>query len=104
MKTLSDKLNIIVNDLRKYDPEKIILFGSAARGDVDEHSDIDIVVVKETDKSFVKRLRDVALLCRLDEPIDILVYTPAEIEKMNNSSFFIKNILADGKVIYERRN
>ena len=100
---LSEKLQSIVRDLKEYDAEKIILFGSTARGDTDKYSDIDIVVVKKTDKPFVKRLRDVALLCRLDEPVDILVYTPQEIEQMKRAgNSFYEKILIEGKVIYER--
>ncbi len=102
--TFAKKLSIIVEDLKQYHPDKIILFGSAARGDVDEYSDIDIVLVKETDKPFVKRLREVALLCRLNEPIDILVYTPREIEEMKKGhNSFIETILREGKVLYERK-
>lgn len=102
--TFAKKLNIIVEDLKQYHPDKIILFGSAARGDFDEYSDIDIVLVKETNKPFVKRLREVALLCRLNEPIDILVYTPQEIEEMKKGhNFFIETILREGKVLYERK-
>ncbi len=101
--TLAEKLDVIVSDLKKYNVEKIILFGSSARGDADEFSDIDIVVVKNTDKPFVKRLRDTALLCKLDEPIDILVYTPQEIEQMKKAeNFFIEKVLTEGRVLYER--
>ena len=46
----------VMQDLAAYGPEKVILFGSAARGDVDEYSDIDLIVIKETDKRFVQRL------------------------------------------------
>ncbi|MBI5873239.1 MAG: nucleotidyltransferase domain-containing protein [Candidatus Omnitrophica bacterium] len=102
--TLADKLNTLVEDLKRYDPEKIILFGSAATGTMDAYSDIDLVLVKKTDRPFVKRLRDVALLSRLDEAVDILVYTPEEMEQMKiNKNFFMENVLKEGKILYERK-
>ena len=60
--TLEEKLNLIVNDLKCYCPEKIILFGSAVRGDTDRHSDLDIVVIKNTKKRFLERLIEVSKL------------------------------------------
>lgn len=102
--TLTDKLNTLVEDLKKYDPEKIILFGSAATGTMDAYSDIDLVLVKKTDRPFVKRLRDVALLSRLDEPVDILVYTPEEMDRMKtDKNFFMEKVLKEGKILYERK-
>ena len=46
----------VLEQLKGYDPEKVILFGSATRGDTDEYSDIDLIVIKETDRRFVQRL------------------------------------------------
>ncbi len=101
--TLTEKLKIIVEALKKYGAQKIMLFGSLAKGNSDEYSDIDIMAIKKTDKPFVKRLREVALLCKLDEPIDILVYTPEEIEEMKKAgNFFIEKVFAEGRVLYER--
>jgi len=100
---LTQKLKIIVEALKKYGAQKIMLFGSLAKGNSDEYSDIDIMVIKKTDKPFVKRLREVALLCKLDEPIDILVYTPEEIEEMEKAeNFFIEKVFTEGRVLYER--
>lgn len=49
--------------LREYGPvERIILFGSEARGDADEASDIDLIIVKRTKKPFVQRLVEGAVL------------------------------------------
>ncbi len=102
---LQEKLDIIVNDLKGYDPEKIILFGSASKGETDRYSDIDIVVIKNTNKTFLKRLKDLATLCSLDEPVDILAYTPDEVQRMlDQDSDFMKKILKEGKVIYEKQS
>ena len=89
--------------LDEYGPiEKIILFGSYARGDTDEYSDLDLILIKKTDKRFVERLGEVPLL-----PVhaDVLVYTPEEFEQMKeNENPFILSALESAKVIYERTN
>ncbi len=85
-----------------YNPEKIILFGSAARGDTDEYSDIDLIVVKETDQRFVQRLVDVTSFLPLDLSIDVFVYTPQELQTMIQAGNpFIEQALKDGIVLYE---
>ena len=87
--------------LDQYGPiEKIILFGSAARGDADEYSDLDLILIKETNKGFVERLVEVPLL-----PVhaDVFVYTPEEFEQMReNENPFILSAIESAKVIYER--
>jgi len=94
----------IIADLKKYEPEKIILFGSAGRGDADEHSDIDLIVIKETRKSFVERLAEVITYVRPSLcPIDIFVYTKGEFKEMKKAlNPFIEQVLKDGRVIYEK--
>lgn len=90
----------------KYKPEKIILFGSSIKGNMTENSDIDMLIIKETDKKRNERFREVRVLVRDLKrriPFSPLVYTPAEIEqRLNLGDFFIKEILKEGKVLYER--
>ena len=93
----------IVKDLLPYDPEKIILFGSTARGDGDEYSDLDVIVVKRTDKGFVQRLLEAGSYVSLPFHVDVFVYTPEEFEAMiAEENFFIQSALLDGRVIYEK--
>lgn len=55
---LSEALERIVHTLvTEYQPEKIILFGSMATGDVGEWSDIDLAIIKDTPKRFIERLK-----------------------------------------------
>jgi len=79
-------LDEIVAVLKPYDPERIILFGSRPRGEADEHSDYDLMVIKRTDRPFLDRLRDmVPYLRQLTRPADILVYTPEEFARMGET-------------------
>jgi predicted nucleotidyltransferase len=103
---LSSALDRILRTLTdEYFPEKVILFGSMAQGSVSEWSDLDIVIVKETPKPFLQRLREVALLCRPPAGVDFLVYTPQEFADMvaDRNPFIIEEVLGRGKVLYERR-
>ena len=96
------RLNEIVRILlEQYGPiEKIILFGSYARGDTDEYSDVDLILIKKTQQRFIERLVSVPLL-----PVhaDVFVYTPEEFEQMKeNENPFIMSALESAKVLYER--
>ncbi len=87
----------------KYSPEKIILFGSLARGDTDEWSDLDLIIVKNTDKRFIERLVDPILLEILPIRTDVFVYTPEEFERMQqNENPFIVSALENARILYEK--
>lgn len=92
----------VIEDLKGYHSQRIILFGSGARGESDEYSDLDIIVIKETDKRFLERIVEAARLIRPElHPIDIFVYTPEEFKEMKKENPFIRQALKEGKVIYE---
>ena len=96
------RLGELVRLLKRYEPERIILFGSRTRGDADEYSDYDIIVIKRTDKPFLERLRDmVPYLMEFDRPAEVLVYTPEEYERMRETGlgWIAHN---EGVVLYER--
>lgn len=93
----------IVTALKRYNPERVILFGSAARGDADAHSDIDIAVIKETSERFLDRLERVYELIRPTYALDALVYTPKEFAEMQaERRSFVEQIIQDGIVLYDR--
>ena len=93
----------IVKQLKKYDPEKIIIFGSQAKGASDPFSDIDLIIIKKTPKRFLNRLKDVIRIIKPEYALDVLVYTPQELKKMmSEGSYFIKHVLEEGETIYER--
>lgn len=85
-------------------PEKIVLFGSYAYGTPTQDSDVDLLVVMETDASNGERYLAVSRLLRPRPfPVDILVRTPAEIKAaLEAGDFFIAEILSRGRVLYER--
>ena len=89
--------------IKEYDPLKIVLFGSLATGNIHEYSDIDLVVIKNSQKGFYERLKEVGLLVMSRRGADILVYTPEEFELAKGSLFLQEEILkkGKGKVLYE---
>jgi predicted nucleotidyltransferase len=101
---LEDELERYISILAEHEkPEKIIVFGSMASGDVHEWSDIDLIIVKETDLPFYQRLRSIRNLLQPKIGVDILYYTPEEFEYLvHNRLFFQQEVLPKGKVLYER--
>ncbi len=91
---------------QKYEPDKIILFGSYATGDYNEDSDIDLLIIKDTNIPRYKRGQNVRkFLYGAMIPIDLVVYTNSEIEESRNKKYtFIYEVLKTGKVIYDRTN
>jgi len=88
----------------EYQPERVILFGSLANANVGEWSDIDLVIVKDTPRPFLQRLKQVALLCRAPVGVDFFVYTPDEFAQMiaERNSFILNEVIAKGRILYER--
>ncbi|MEW5766294.1 MAG: nucleotidyltransferase domain-containing protein [bacterium] len=96
---------IVAKIIREIQPEKIILFGSYARGDFNQDSDIDLFIIKESKESsrMIRRKVD-GLLWGRRFPMDIIVRKPAEVEwnfKAKNP-FYLYHIFKNGKVLYEK--
>ncbi|MEW5866368.1 MAG: nucleotidyltransferase domain-containing protein [Bacillota bacterium] len=102
VKRLTEEMERIVSILQNRGVEKIVLFGSLARGDVGSSSDVDLIVVEKTDKRFLERLDDVYSAVQPRVATDILVYTPEEIERLKESSSFVRQVLREGRVLYEK--
>jgi len=85
-------------------PEKIILFGSYAHGFPTPNSDIDLLVILDTDLPPRERYLAVSRLLRPRPfPVDLLVKTPSEIQALlERGDFFIREIIIKGAVLYER--
>lgn len=79
---------------------RALLFGSAARGQHDWRSDIDLIVVQETDAPFVRRGVDILNCLELTADVDLLVYTPEEWAQMPSKSSLVARAIQEGEVIY----
>lgn len=88
--------------IEKYKPEKIILFGSAARGEPNLDSDVDFLIIKkETPLYGVDRIRELSRIIDRNIPVDLLIYRPEEFEKrLQMGDPFLKSVLKEGKVLY----
>jgi predicted nucleotidyltransferase len=101
-KQIKDIVNrIAVN----YDPERIILFGSYAKGNYSEDSDLDFILIKDTVVPKYKRGMEVRrLFYRLAIPMDFKIYTSSEFKKeLTNQYSFLSSALKDSKILYERK-
>lgn len=85
-----------------FNPDKIILFGSLARENWDEMSDIDLIIIYPTSKGFLDRLKELYLAWDIPKGVDILAYSPEEFDGMVQENFFIQEALRKGETIYER--
>jgi len=102
-KMLEQELKRIIPILIKLGAEKIILFGSLAKGNVHKSSDFDLFIVMDTDKDFMERLDEVYKACNPRVAVDFFVYTPKEIEDGLVSPVLLKEIQKHGRVIYEKK-
>ena len=108
--TMKKEVKTIVSEIveklkREYKPLKIILFGSYAYGNPTEDSDIDLLILKNTDERRVDRFVQVKRIiynpnCKI--PVSPLVYSPEELEeRLRIGDDFIKEIIQKGTILYE---
>jgi predicted nucleotidyltransferase len=88
--------------LRELGVGKAILFGSASRGTASRKSDIDLILVMETEERFFDRYQRIEeIYAKLKgRSVDMLIYTPSELKRISYRPF-IRKILSEGKIIYE---
>ncbi len=88
--------------LKPYEPERIYVFGSWARGEADDLSDLDVVVIKETPRPFLERLLTVGRMLPYDlGPIDLFVYTPGEFaEMLEIGNALAETVVTEGCLMY----
>ena len=86
--------------------EKVVLFGSYAKGNPSPDSDVDFLVVAEGDQPRHKRSRELYRCVQPYRfPMDILVYTPQEMDRaLRTPSSFVSCVMREGKIIYVRRD
>lgn len=90
--------------VRRFDPLKIILFGSYARGGFTPDSDVDLIIVMEVEGSKRQKAAEIdAALCDRTLGLDVIVVTPQEFDKYRNvAGHVIYPAVREGKILYER--
>lgn len=96
--------SIVERIVASFAPEKIILFGSHAYGNVTPNSDLDLLVIMETDLPAAERTRKISRLLRPRHlPLDIVIRNPQEIQRsLRRVDPFVHEILEKGVVLYAR--
>jgi predicted nucleotidyltransferase len=96
---IEDLINRIVGAVH---PLRIILFGSAARGDMGPDSDIDVMVVMPDGTHRLNTMRYLyKRMFGLGFPVDVVVTTPGILEQhKDNVGLIYRTVLAEGKEIY----
>jgi predicted nucleotidyltransferase len=99
-----ERLTELVERLRPLHPVKILLFGSAARGQDDAYSDLDVIVVAERlAPRFLDRIAQAYDLLDPRYAIDILIYTPEEYEAMlEDENPLLQTAEREGRELYAR--
>jgi len=94
--------NIVGQIIRKHNPQKIILFGSAGRGEYSKVNDLDFLIIKQdVPLCVIDRMRELDELIERNIAADMLVYRPDEFEeRIKLGDPFIKTILRKGQVLY----
>ena len=96
---------VVQQIVEKFKPQKIILFGSYARGNPRPESDVDLLVVMDTPLREVQQAIQICQQIEYRFGLDLIVHTPkylAERVKMGDS--FLRDVIKEGKVIYEFGN
>jgi predicted nucleotidyltransferase len=99
IREIEEKLRPIIE---KYRPDKIILFGSYASGNPTPASDVDLLIIMNTNRSTLDLAAEVSSSIKHTFPMDILIRTPQEIAKrLQLGDFFIRDVMETGRVLYE---
>lgn len=101
-KTKQQLDTIVAEIVKNYKPEKVILFGSAARGTMNQDSDFDFFIVKsDVPYRGIDRYYDLMKRIRYRHASDFLICTPVEVKKrMMLGDPFIRDIMTQGRVLY----
>ena len=86
----------------EFGAQRVILFGSYARGNADPDSDVDVLVIGAFEGRSVDKSVEIRMKLRPSFPMDLLVRTPEKVrERMEMGDPFMREILEQGKVLYE---
>jgi predicted nucleotidyltransferase len=85
----------------RFHPQKIIVFGSCAMGTADQESDLDLLVVMETEMKLVRQAAEIAVAIDHHIPVDVLVRKPVHMIRRPPGDIILREILQTGVVVYE---
>ena len=96
--------NLIDRIVTRIQPQKVIIYGSYAKDTATSKSDLDILVIKETELPMANRANDLKpILSNSLVPVDVHIYTPEEVAAYGQEPFsFINCILKSGKIVFEK--
>ena len=99
-------INQVVKQIvEKFKPQKIILFGSYAKGNPHPESDVDMLVVMDTQLREVQQAIQICQQIEYRFGLDLIVHTPKYLaERMKMGDWFLRDVIKEGKVIYEISN
>ena len=87
---------------RQFGAERVILFGSYARGAVGKDSDVDLLIIGPFEGKSVDRSVEIRMKLRPQFPVDLLVRTADKVrERIRMGDDFMREIVEQGKVLYE---
>ncbi len=93
---------VVEQIVEKFKPEKIILFGSYARGNPRPESDVDLLVVMDTPLKESKQSLEIRRYLDILFGLDLIVHTPKKLkERVDMGDWFLRDVLKEGKVLYE---
>ena len=99
---LAQELDNLIRQLRQIPAvQRVILFGSYAHGTPTADSDLDLLVVMDSDLDFVSRTARLYQQLQPGVDLDLLVYTPEEFEQMRQHGI-VRQALENGRVLYEK--
>ncbi len=98
---LEAELRRILAELPRLGVKRAILFGSLVSGDVGQTSDLDLILVMETEERFTRRLERLYGALNPSVALDLFVYTPEEFKAMAEANPFVRAAVARGRVVYE---
>ena len=97
--------NVVEQIVKKFNPKKVILFGSYAYGQPKPESDVDLLVIMDTRLSGIRQAIEINNQIQYTFGLDLLVYTPERLQqRISWGDQFLREIVSRGKIVYESTN
>ena len=95
---------VVKQIVERFKPQKIILFGSYARGNPRPESDVDMLVVMDTPLREVQQAIQISQEIEYRFGLDLIVHTPKYLaERVEMGDWFLRDVIKEGKILYEAR-